>query len=42
MKKYLHYNEAEIQEEKSKIQDENKVVQPEGMDFFGVNGRETR
>ena len=41
MKKYLHYNEAEIQEEKSKIQDENKVVQPEGMDFFGVNGRET-
>ena len=42
MKKYLHYNEAEIQEEKSKIQDENKVVQPEGVDFFGVNGRETR
>lgn len=40
MKKYLHYNEAEIQEEKSKIQDENKVVQPEGMDFFGVNGQE--
>lgn len=41
MKKYLHYNEAEIQEEKKKIQDENKVVQPEGMDFFGVNGQET-
>lgn len=42
MKKYLHYNEAEIQEEKKKIQDENKVVKPEGMDFFGVNGQETR
>lgn len=41
MKKYLHYNEAEIQEEKKKIQNENKVVQPEGMDFFGVNGQET-
>ena len=41
MKKYLHYNEAEIQEEKKKIQDENKVVKPEGMDFFGVNGQET-
>lgn len=42
MKKYLHYNEAEIQEEKKKIQDENKVVKPQGMDFFGVNGQETR
>lgn len=42
MKKYLHYNEAEIQEEKKKIQEENKVVKPEGMDFFGVNGQETR
>lgn len=41
MKKYLHYNEAEIQEEKKKIQNENKVVKPEGMDFFGVNGQET-
>lgn len=41
MKKYLHYNEAEIQEEKKKIQDENKVVKPEGMDFFGVNSQET-
>lgn len=36
MKKYLHYEDSEIQEEKKKIQDENKVVKPEGMDFFGM------
>lgn len=37
MKKYLHYSEAEIQEEIEKIQSENKMVQPEGMDFFGMS-----
>ena len=36
MQKYLHYEESEIQEEIAKIQDENKLVQPEGMDFFGM------
>ena len=41
MKKYLHYSEAEIQEEMAKIQGENKMVQPEGMDFFGMNAQET-
>lgn len=37
MQKYLHYEESEIQEEMAKIQNENKLVQPEGMDFFGMN-----
>ena len=37
MKKYLHYEDSEIQEEIAKIQNENKLVQPEGMDFFGMN-----
>ena len=41
MKKYLHYSEAEIQEETEKIQGESKLVQPEGMDFFGMNTQET-
>ncbi|HIT36905.1 MAG TPA: phage portal protein [Candidatus Onthousia faecipullorum] len=36
MKKYLHYEDSEIQEEIAKIQSENKLVQPEGMDFFGM------
>ena len=36
MKKYLHYEDSEIQEEIAKIQNENKLVQPEGMDFFGM------
>ena len=40
MKKYLHYEDSEIQEEIAKIQNENKLVQPEGMDFFGM-GQET-
>lgn len=39
MKKYLHYEDSEIQEEIAKIQNENKLVQPEGMDFFGINPR---
>ena len=36
MKKYLHYEDSEIQEEMAKIQNENKLVQPAGMDFFGM------
>lgn len=36
MKKYLHYEDSEIQEEIAKIKSENKLVQPEGMDFFGI------
>lgn len=38
MKKYLHYEDSEIQEEIAKIQNENRLVQPEGMDFFGMGG----
>lgn len=37
MKKYLHYEDSEIKKEIAKIQEENKIVQPEGMDFFGMN-----
>ena len=36
MKKYLHYEDSEIQEEMAKIESENKLVQPAGMDFFGM------
>lgn len=36
MQKYLHYEESEIQEEMAKIESENKLVQPAGMDFFGM------
>ena len=41
MKKYLHYEDSEIQEEMEKIQNENKLVQPEGIDFFGMNNEST-
>lgn len=37
MKKYLHYEETEIQEELKKIKESKKIVQPEGLDFFGLN-----
>lgn len=37
MKKYLHYEDSEIEEELMKIQNENKIIQPEGIDFFGMN-----
>ena len=37
MKKYLHYEDSEIQEEIAKIESENKLVQPAGMDFFGMD-----
>lgn len=40
MKKYLHYEDSEIQEEMAKIQNENKLVQPEGIDFFGIGNKE--
>ena len=36
MKKYLHYEDSEIQEEMAKILNENKLIQPEGLDFFGM------
>ena len=38
MKKYLHYEDAEIQEEMKKIAEGKKIIQPEGLDFFGLNG----
>lgn len=37
MQKYLHYEDSEIQEEMARIESENKLVQPEGLDFFGMN-----
>ena len=40
MKKYLHYEDSEIEEELLKIQNENKIIQPEGIDFFGINDEE--
>lgn len=40
MKKYLHYEDAEIKEELIKIQEDNKVVKPEGLDFFGITNNE--
>ena len=40
MKKYLHYEDAEIQEELTKIKEDNKIVQPEGLDFFGMNNKQ--
>lgn len=37
MIKYLHYEESEVKEELEKIQNEKKIIQPEGLDFFGSN-----
>lgn len=37
MSKYLHYEEAEIKEEIEKIKEDKKIVQPEGLDFFGMD-----
>ena len=37
MKKYLHYEDTEITEELEKIEQENKLIKPEGMDFFEMN-----
>lgn len=39
MRKYLHYDDAKVKEELEKIQNENRVIKPEGIDFFG-NGEE--
>lgn len=36
MKKYLHYEDTEIQEELAKILEDTKIVRPEGIDFFGM------
>ncbi len=37
MKKYLHYEESEIQDELNKINEDKKIIKPEGIDFFGIN-----
>lgn len=37
MSKYLHYEEAETKEEIEKIKEDKKIVQPEGLDFFGMD-----
>lgn len=39
MKKYLHYEDSEIQEELQKIKEDNKIIQPEGLDFFGLTNK---
>lgn len=41
MTKYLHYEEAEIQDELAKILEDKKIVQPEGLDFFGMTDKGT-
>lgn len=40
MSKYLHYEDAEVQEELLKIKEDKKIVQPEGLDFFGMGNNE--
>lgn len=40
MKKYLHYEDAEVEEELKKILKDKKIVQPEGLDFFGMNNNQ--
>ena len=40
MTKYLHYEEAEVQDEIAKILEDKKIVQPEGLDFFGMTDKE--
>lgn len=37
MSKYLHYEEAEIDEELLNLENDNKLIKPEGIDFFGLN-----
>ena len=36
LKKYMHFEDNEIEEELMKIKDENKIIQPSGLDFFGT------
>lgn len=40
MTKYLHYEEAEVTDEIEKIKEDNKIITPEGIDFFGNNDNE--
>lgn len=40
MSKYLHYEESEVKEELEKIQNEKKIIQPEGLDFFGTDEKD--
>lgn len=40
MSKYLHYEEAEINDELLKIKEDKKIIQPEGLDFFGMTNNE--
>ena len=37
MRKYLHYEDSEVEEELEKILEDKKIVQPEGLDFFGMD-----
>lgn len=37
MTKYLHYEESEVTDEIDKIQEDNKIITPEGIDFFGTS-----
>ncbi len=40
MRDYLGYTEDQIEEELLKIQEENKIILPEGLDFFGTDTEE--
>ena len=40
MKKYLHYEDSEIEEELKKIKEGKKIIQPEGIDFFSMNEKD--
>lgn len=40
MKKYLHYEDSEVEEELKKILEDKKIVQPEGLDFFGMGNNQ--
>ena len=39
MTKYLHYEETEVQDELEKIKEDKKIIQPEGLDFFGMTNK---
>lgn len=40
MRKYLHYEDSEVEEELKKILEDKKIVQPEGLDFFGMGSNQ--
>lgn len=42
MKKYLHYEDAEIKDELKKILEDNKIIEPEGLDFFNLDSEKTK